>query len=256
MNQFCTATDLGLAATDIRRRSSSHSRCTSCRWSCGGAGDRCRLLDPRRRGAQENFSACRIASRTTGDGHYIGSAALLLYLNDRFHPISLDVPSAAPTLTSFVVQVALYMVAGEFLTYWWHRLEHGNKFVFTARALPASPRRVPVDHLDQLRRPPRRGADGDAVPVHRTAGTGCASIGDGDVRGAQHHGDGGDPQRYDMRFYPSGCCRLPPTTTAPFREAPDQSVGRHELRRQGFGTFKQTTGFVSAERGELASRDG
>ena len=48
---------------------------------------------------------------------YIGSAALLMFLNARFHPWSLDVPSAAPTLAAFVGQVALYMVLGEFLTY-------------------------------------------------------------------------------------------------------------------------------------------
>ncbi|WP_319457652.1 MULTISPECIES: sterol desaturase family protein [unclassified Mycobacterium] len=61
---------------------------------------------------------------------YVGSAALLLVLNAKFHPWSLDVPSAAPTLVTFAVQVALFMVIGEFLTYWWHRLEHGSKFVF------------------------------------------------------------------------------------------------------------------------------
>ena len=61
---------------------------------------------------------------------YVGSAALLLVLNAKFHPWSLDVPGAAPTLVSFVAQVALFMVIGEFLTYWWHRLEHGSKFVF------------------------------------------------------------------------------------------------------------------------------
>ncbi len=62
---------------------------------------------------------------------YIGSAALLLVLNATFHPIALEVPSAAPTLLTFFGQVALLMVIGEFLTYWWHRLEHGSKFVFT-----------------------------------------------------------------------------------------------------------------------------
>jgi sterol desaturase/sphingolipid hydroxylase (fatty acid hydroxylase superfamily) len=61
---------------------------------------------------------------------YVGSAALLLVLNAKFHPWALEVPSAAPTLMSFVAQVALLMIIGEFLTYWWHRLEHGNRFVF------------------------------------------------------------------------------------------------------------------------------
>lgn len=61
---------------------------------------------------------------------YIGSAALLLALNAKFHPWTIDVPSAAPTLVTFGAQVALLMVIGEFLTYWWHRLEHGNRFVF------------------------------------------------------------------------------------------------------------------------------
>jgi len=61
---------------------------------------------------------------------YVGSAALLLFLNTTFHPWTLDVPTAAPTLVAFVVQVTLYMVIGEFLTYWWHRLEHGNRLVF------------------------------------------------------------------------------------------------------------------------------
>jgi len=62
---------------------------------------------------------------------YIGSAVLLLVLNAKFHPFALEVPSTAPTLVSFVAQVAVLMVIGEFLTYWWHRLEHGSKFVFT-----------------------------------------------------------------------------------------------------------------------------
>lgn len=61
---------------------------------------------------------------------YIGSAALLMFLNAKFHPWTLEVPSAAPTLVAFLVQVALYMVVGEFLTYWWHRLEHGSRLVF------------------------------------------------------------------------------------------------------------------------------
>lgn len=61
---------------------------------------------------------------------YIGSAAALLIANHYFHPWSLDVPAAAPTVLAFVIQVAMYMVIGEFLTYWWHRLEHGSKFVF------------------------------------------------------------------------------------------------------------------------------
>ena len=62
--------------------------------------------------------------------NYVGSAALLLVLNAKFHPWALEVPSAAPTLPSFVAQVALLMIVGEFLTYWWHRLEHGNRLVF------------------------------------------------------------------------------------------------------------------------------
>jgi len=61
---------------------------------------------------------------------YVGAAALLMVLNALLHPWSLDVPTAAPTVTSFLLQVAMYMVIGEFLTYWWHRLEHGSKFVF------------------------------------------------------------------------------------------------------------------------------
>jgi plant 4alpha-monomethylsterol monooxygenase len=61
---------------------------------------------------------------------YIGSAAALLVLNAFWHPWSLDVPAAAPTVPAFVAQVAMYMVIGEFLTYWWHRLEHGSRFVF------------------------------------------------------------------------------------------------------------------------------
>ena len=174
---------------------------------------------------------------------YIGSAALLLYLNDRFHPIALEVPSAAPTLMSFVVQVALYMVAGEFLTYWWHRLEHGNKFVFTARALPASPRRVPVDHLDQLRRPPRRGADGDAVPVPPTAGTRCASIGHGGVRGANTTAMVVTHCGYDIRFYPVGCCRLPPATSCTTPRSARRISRRDELRRQAIRHLQADNGF-------------
>lgn len=47
---------------------------------------------------------------------YVGSAALLPILNAKLHPIALEVPKAAPTLPTFVVQVALLMVIGEFFT--------------------------------------------------------------------------------------------------------------------------------------------
>ncbi|ORB83970.1 hypothetical protein B1987_09365 [Mycobacterium kansasii] len=61
---------------------------------------------------------------------YVGAAALLLVLHATFHVWTATVPAAAPTLPAFVTQLLCFMVIGEFLTYWWHRLEHGSRFVF------------------------------------------------------------------------------------------------------------------------------
>ncbi|KAA1250049.1 sterol desaturase family protein [Mycobacterium simiae] len=35
-----------------------------------------------------------------------------------------------PTVRVFIAQLVCFMVIGEFLTYWWHRLEHGSRLVF------------------------------------------------------------------------------------------------------------------------------
>lgn len=61
---------------------------------------------------------------------YVGAAVLLFVLHLKFRSWSVQVPSAAPTLAAFATQLVCFMVLGEFLTYWWHRLEHGNRFVF------------------------------------------------------------------------------------------------------------------------------
>lgn len=61
---------------------------------------------------------------------YVGAAVLFFVLHRIFHPWIADVPTAAPTLVAFVTQLVCFMVIGEFLTYWWHRLEHGNRIVF------------------------------------------------------------------------------------------------------------------------------
>lgn len=61
---------------------------------------------------------------------YVGAAVLFFILHRIFHPLTAEVPTAAPTVVAFVIQLVGFMVIGEFLTYWWHRLEHGNRFVF------------------------------------------------------------------------------------------------------------------------------
>ena len=61
---------------------------------------------------------------------YVGAAVLLFVLHHEFRSWTVRVPSAAPTLAAFAAQLVCFMVLGEFLTYWWHRLEHGNRFVF------------------------------------------------------------------------------------------------------------------------------
>lgn len=61
---------------------------------------------------------------------YVGAAVLLFVLHATFHVWTAAVPGAAPTLPVFVAQLIGFMVVGEFLTYWWHRLEHGSRFVF------------------------------------------------------------------------------------------------------------------------------
>lgn len=61
---------------------------------------------------------------------YIGAAVALFFLHAQLGLWVAEVPRAAPTLTAFFVQLVLFMVIGEFLTYWWHRLEHRSRFVF------------------------------------------------------------------------------------------------------------------------------
>lgn len=61
---------------------------------------------------------------------YVGAAALLFVLHLKARNWTAQIPSAAPSLTAFATKLVCFMVLGEFLTYWWHRLEHGNRFVF------------------------------------------------------------------------------------------------------------------------------
>ena len=39
-------------------------------------------------------------------------------------PVSFDVPSAAPTNSELIRDLVLYFLIGDFLSYWWHRIEH------------------------------------------------------------------------------------------------------------------------------------
>lgn len=39
-------------------------------------------------------------------------------------PFSLEVPAAAPPLTEFLLDLVLYFLLGDFVSYWWHRIEH------------------------------------------------------------------------------------------------------------------------------------
>ena len=61
---------------------------------------------------------------------YVGAAVALFLLHAKLGLWVAEAPSAAPTLAAFLVQLILLMALGEFLTYWWHRLEHGSRFVF------------------------------------------------------------------------------------------------------------------------------
>lgn len=57
---------------------------------------------------------------------------LLVYLMLRYLPIETrwEVPTRAPTMLVFVRDFVICMVVGDVLSYWWHRLEHGSRFVF------------------------------------------------------------------------------------------------------------------------------
>lgn len=78
----------------------------------------------------------RISAKAAGKlgmrimSNYAGAATLLFILHLTFRPWVVDVPSAAPSLAAFTIQLAVFMALGEFLTYWWHRLEHGSRLVF------------------------------------------------------------------------------------------------------------------------------
>lgn len=39
-----------------------------------------------------------------------------------------DVPASAPALAEFARDLALYFLVGDFCSYWWHRLEHENRW--------------------------------------------------------------------------------------------------------------------------------
>lgn len=45
-------------------------------------------------------------------------------------PFHVDVPAHAPTLFVFARDLVICLVVGDVLSYWWHRLEHGNRHVF------------------------------------------------------------------------------------------------------------------------------
>jgi len=188
---------------------------------------------------------------------YIGSAVLLLVLNAKFHPFALEVPSTAPTLVSFVAQVAVLMVIGEFLTYWWHRLEHGSKFVFThvhyMHHRVESPLTIwtnfvvhPVEGLMVmlcLYVPPLvLGVHPLVMVAYAIANTTAMVI--------THCG-------YDIKFYPRWV--LPPASGHELHHSEKRPTNLSVVMSYGdkvFGTFKQTTGFIerSSVGRELAVR--
>ena len=43
-------------------------------------------------------------------------------------PSVFDVPTTAPTMVEFLRDLVLYFLIGDFLSYWWHRLEHENSW--------------------------------------------------------------------------------------------------------------------------------
>jgi sterol desaturase/sphingolipid hydroxylase (fatty acid hydroxylase superfamily) len=77
-------------------------------------------------------AAARLGARIMST--YVGAAVALFVLHRIFRPWvaswTAQVPTAAPTVGAFGTELWCFMLIGEFLTYWWHRLEHGNRFVF------------------------------------------------------------------------------------------------------------------------------
>jgi len=57
---------------------------------------------------------------------------LLVFLILEWLPIKyrFAVPAQAPTVLEFTRDFILCLVIGDLLSYWWHRLEHGNRYVF------------------------------------------------------------------------------------------------------------------------------
>ncbi len=85
------------------------------------------ILDVRRRRVAAGVA---ILNGTRIMSGYIVAAGLLLTFHYETRWITVDVPDRAPGWPSFCAQVAIFTVLGELLTYWWHRLEHGSRFVF------------------------------------------------------------------------------------------------------------------------------
>lgn len=44
--------------------------------------------------------------------------------------VRVEVPTSAPTLFAFARDLVLCLVIGDLLSYWWHRLEHANRFIW------------------------------------------------------------------------------------------------------------------------------
>ena len=57
---------------------------------------------------------------------------LVVFVLLRWLPITtrVPVPLQAPGALEFIRDMALCLLIGDFLSYWWHRLEHGNRFIF------------------------------------------------------------------------------------------------------------------------------
>ncbi|MFO0547742.1 MAG: sterol desaturase family protein [Polyangiaceae bacterium] len=63
-------------------------------------------------------------------GAYTLAAVALYALQARVQLWTVPPPAAAPSLGRVGAEVGVYMIVGELLTYGWHRVEHGSRFVF------------------------------------------------------------------------------------------------------------------------------
>jgi sterol desaturase/sphingolipid hydroxylase (fatty acid hydroxylase superfamily) len=80
----------------------------------------------RRMTARDSFAVYWRAMKWYGTAYFLALPILIVVV-----PFSFRVPTEAPTLGAFARDLVLYFLVGDFVSYWWHRFEHQNRWYAT-----------------------------------------------------------------------------------------------------------------------------